>query len=329
MRLFRTGRGVPTIKGMIEVQGLSKRYGDRVAVDDLSFTVKPGIVTGFLGPNGAGKSTTMRLILGLDRPSAGWATVNGRAYRDLRGAAARGRRAARGASDPHRPQRLQPPAGAGPDPCHRPRSRRRGDPAGGPRVRRPQAGRRVLAGYGPAARHRRRAAGRSRHADPGRAVQRPRPGGHPLDPKPAEAAGRRGSHGVRLLAPDERDRAHGRAAGRDRPWPADRRHLGGGVRAQRLRRRRRPRALCRSGPAGRAAGGSGRARRGRRRRPVGAAARPARRSAGWRSRAASPCPSWSSRRSRWRTPSCASPETATEFHGDQAGQVDEPVGASA
>ncbi len=68
---------------MIEVQGLSKRYGDRVAVDDLSFTVKPGIVTGFLGPNGAGKSTTMRLILGLDRPSAGWATVNGRAYREF------------------------------------------------------------------------------------------------------------------------------------------------------------------------------------------------------------------------------------------------------
>jgi ABC-2 type transport system ATP-binding protein len=66
---------------MIDVQGLSKRYGDRLAVDDLSFTVKPGIVTGFLGPNGAGKSTTMRLMLGLDRPSAGWATVNGRAYR--------------------------------------------------------------------------------------------------------------------------------------------------------------------------------------------------------------------------------------------------------
>jgi ABC-2 type transport system ATP-binding protein len=68
---------------MIDVQGLSKRYGDRVAVDDLTFTVKPGIVTGFLGPNGAGKSTTMRLILGLDRPSAGRATVNGRAYRDF------------------------------------------------------------------------------------------------------------------------------------------------------------------------------------------------------------------------------------------------------
>src|SRR5207247_810444 len=63
---------------MIEVTSLTKRYGETVAVDDLSFTVRPGIVTGFLGPNGAGKSTTMRLILGLDNPSRGRATVNGR-----------------------------------------------------------------------------------------------------------------------------------------------------------------------------------------------------------------------------------------------------------
>jgi ABC-2 type transport system ATP-binding protein len=68
---------------MIEVQGLTKRYGDRVAVDDLSFVVKPGVVTGFLGPNGSGKSTTMRLILGLDAPTAGTALVAGRAYRDV------------------------------------------------------------------------------------------------------------------------------------------------------------------------------------------------------------------------------------------------------
>jgi ABC-2 type transport system ATP-binding protein len=68
---------------VIEVQGLSKHYGERVAVDDLSFTIKPGTVTGFLGPNGAGKSTTMRLILGLDRPTSGSATVNGKRYRDL------------------------------------------------------------------------------------------------------------------------------------------------------------------------------------------------------------------------------------------------------
>ncbi|MBO2458143.1 ATP-binding cassette domain-containing protein [Actinomadura violacea] len=67
---------------MIEAHGLTKRYGDRTAVDDLTFTVRPGTVTGFLGPNGAGKSTTMRLVLGLDRPTGGRVTVNGRAYRD-------------------------------------------------------------------------------------------------------------------------------------------------------------------------------------------------------------------------------------------------------
>jgi ABC-2 type transport system ATP-binding protein len=67
---------------VIEANGLTKNYGETRAVDDLTFTVKPGIVTGFLGPNGAGKSTTMRLILGLDRPSAGTVTVNGKAYRD-------------------------------------------------------------------------------------------------------------------------------------------------------------------------------------------------------------------------------------------------------
>ena len=63
---------------MIEVTNLTKRYGATNAVEELSFTVRPGIVTGFLGPNGAGKSTTMRMILGLDRPTAGGATVNGR-----------------------------------------------------------------------------------------------------------------------------------------------------------------------------------------------------------------------------------------------------------
>ncbi|HTZ43599.1 MAG TPA: ABC transporter ATP-binding protein [Jatrophihabitans sp.] len=67
---------------MIVADRLTKRYGGRLAVDDLSFTVQPGVVTGFLGPNGAGKSTTMRLILGLDRPSSGTATVNGKRYVD-------------------------------------------------------------------------------------------------------------------------------------------------------------------------------------------------------------------------------------------------------
>ena len=69
---------------MIEARGLTKRYGDRVAVEDLTFTVRPGIVTGFLGPNGAGKSTTMRMILGLDEPTSGTVTVNGARYRDHR-----------------------------------------------------------------------------------------------------------------------------------------------------------------------------------------------------------------------------------------------------
>jgi ABC-2 type transport system ATP-binding protein len=69
---------------MIEAVGLSKRYGRTVAVDDLSFTVASGRVTGFLGPNGAGKSTTMRMILGLDRPSAGDVRIDGRPYRELR-----------------------------------------------------------------------------------------------------------------------------------------------------------------------------------------------------------------------------------------------------
>jgi ABC-2 type transport system ATP-binding protein len=68
---------------VIEAVGLTKRYGAKVAVDDLSFVVRPGVVTGFLGPNGAGKSTTMRLLLGLDRPSAGTCMVNGKRYVDL------------------------------------------------------------------------------------------------------------------------------------------------------------------------------------------------------------------------------------------------------
>jgi ABC-2 type transport system ATP-binding protein len=69
---------------MIEAEGLSKRYGAALAVDGLSFTAPPGQVTGFLGPNGSGKSTTMRMVLGLDAPTAGRVTVNGRPYAGLR-----------------------------------------------------------------------------------------------------------------------------------------------------------------------------------------------------------------------------------------------------
>ena len=69
---------------MIEAHELTKRYGDTTAVHSLSFTIAPGTVTGFLGPNGAGKSTTMRMIMGLDRPTSGTVTVNGKPYRQLR-----------------------------------------------------------------------------------------------------------------------------------------------------------------------------------------------------------------------------------------------------
>jgi len=67
---------------MIEASHLTKRHGASLAVDDVSFTVAPGAVTGFLGPNGAGKSTTMRMIVGLDRPTSGTVTVNGKRYAD-------------------------------------------------------------------------------------------------------------------------------------------------------------------------------------------------------------------------------------------------------
>jgi ABC-2 type transport system ATP-binding protein len=69
---------------VIEVQGLTKDYGPKRAVDDLTFTIRPGLVTGFLGPNGSGKSTTMRLVLGLDAPTAGGATIDGKRYAEFR-----------------------------------------------------------------------------------------------------------------------------------------------------------------------------------------------------------------------------------------------------
>ena len=71
------------VQGLVQARELTKRYGDKVAVDHLSFDVEPGVVTGFLGPNGAGKSTTMRLIAGLDRPDNGTATIGGLAYVQL------------------------------------------------------------------------------------------------------------------------------------------------------------------------------------------------------------------------------------------------------
>ncbi|MZG19113.1 ATP-binding cassette domain-containing protein [Streptomyces sp. SID5914] len=73
-----------SVGAMIELEGLTKRYGEKVAVNNLSFTVRPGIITGFLGPNGAGKSTTMRMVLGLDRPTAGDVRIDGKHYDQLK-----------------------------------------------------------------------------------------------------------------------------------------------------------------------------------------------------------------------------------------------------
>ena len=78
--MMTTTTGPPQV---IEVRNLCKTYDGKVVIDHLSFTVQPGVVTGFLGPNGAGKSTTMRLIVGLDRPTSGDATIGGVHYADL------------------------------------------------------------------------------------------------------------------------------------------------------------------------------------------------------------------------------------------------------
>jgi ABC-2 type transport system ATP-binding protein len=83
MRNEARGRSVNGMDATLEARGLRKRYGSTLAVDGLSFTVRPGVVTGFVGPNGAGKSTTMRLFLGLDAPDAGVALVGGRPYAEL------------------------------------------------------------------------------------------------------------------------------------------------------------------------------------------------------------------------------------------------------
>ena len=163
---------------MIQAQGLTKRYGSVRAVDGLSFDVRPGLVTGFLGPNGAGKSTTMRMILGLDRPTGG--TRDGQRPAVPRQSAARCTRSARcskpsavhgGRSAYHHLLCLAQSNGI---------PSRRVDEVlelVGLRGRRAAAGRHVLARHEPAARHRRRAARRPAGPDVRRAGQRPRPEG--------------------------------------------------------------------------------------------------------------------------------------------------------
>ena len=103
---------------MIEAHDLTKDYGSKRAVDGLSFTVEPGVVTGFLGPNGSGKSTTMRLILGLDAPTAGSVTVNGKLYRDHAAPLHEVGALLEARVRPHRAFGVQPPARPGADARH-------------------------------------------------------------------------------------------------------------------------------------------------------------------------------------------------------------------
>ena len=185
--------------GMIKITELTKRYGDTLAVNGLSFTVRPGVVTGFLGPNGAGKSTTMRMVLGLDSPSSGTATVDGRHVRDHAAPLTKiGALLEARAVHPKRSGRdhlrwLATTNGI-------PQSRvERGPRTGRPRRGRSPGGRGFLAGNGPAARHRRGAARRSGDHYARRAGQRARPGGDRLDPRAPAGIRARGARRPRVL----------------------------------------------------------------------------------------------------------------------------------
>ena len=219
---------------MIEAVGLTKRYGEKVAVHDLSFTVRPGVVTGFLGPNGSGKSTTMRLIVGLDAPQSGHVTVDGRRYREHAaplhevGTLLEARSVHTGRSAYNHLLALAQTHGIG-----RRRVEEMIDIVGLGEVARKRAGQFSL-GMG-----QRLGIAAALLGDPetvmlDEPVQRPGPRGHPVGAQPAPPPRRGGPHGVRVLAPDERDGADGRAPDRDRAGRADRRHGDRRVRAARV-----------------------------------------------------------------------------------------------
>lgn len=212
---------------MIELAGLTKRFGSKTAVDDLSFQVRPGVVTGFLGPNGAGKSTTMRMMLDLDNPTSGTVRIDGRHYRDLdeplkyigalldaksmHGAAARTTtccawRSRTGSRAPGR-------GGAG---------HGRSDGRGEEEVEG------VLARHGPAPRNRLRTARRPRDPDVRRTRQWSGPRGNSLDPQSHESPRGGGQNDLRLVSPDERNGADGGSFDRHRPGPTARRYIDGG-----------------------------------------------------------------------------------------------------
>ena len=224
---------------MITIESLTKRYGGFTAVDDVTFTARPGRVTGFLGPNGAGKSTTMRVMVGLTPPTVRRASPSTASrFADLpnpglevgvlldASAQHAGRTGREILTIAARTMGLPQPAGR--------RDARPGQPdrEGG---RAPRA--QLLPRHAPAARHRHRPDRRPGGADPRRAGQRARPGRHPLDARPAAVLRRPGRHRAALLAPAARDRGHRRRHRRDRQRP-DRR---AGHQGRAARRRRDPR----------------------------------------------------------------------------------------
>ena len=288
---------------MIEIRALTKRYGRTTAVSDLTFTVRPGMVTGFLGPNGAGKSTTMRMILGLDEPTSGSVTVNGRPPR----AHAAPLRELGGMLDPravhpsrsayHHLLALAQTSG-----IRRSRVDEVIDAVGLRAVAGRRAGKFSL-GMG-----QRLGIAAALLGDPATVVL-----DEPVNGLDVEGIrwirallqdlAAAGEDGLRLLAPDERDRADRHAPDRHRPGPPDRGHQRGGV-------HRLGRAPGRAGPqlgpghAGRAAPLARRDRHPRRRRRAGRV-RPARRRRSARSPPppGSPCSSSPPSRRRWKTPS--------------------------
>ena len=201
---------------VIEVERLTKRFGKKVlAVDDVSFAIEAGSITGFLGPNGAGKTTTLRMILDLVRPTSGSARVLGSRYRDLRAPADAGRRAARRLRLPSRPLRAQRPARdrrrRPASPTHASTRRSRWSSSTGLGQARREG---LLHGHEAAPGPGGGAARRPRGAAARRAGQRPRPRGHPLAARLPARARRRGPHRARLQpragrgGADRRRRAH-------------------------------------------------------------------------------------------------------------------------
>ena len=232
---------------MIELAGLTKVFGRTRAVDDLTCSIEPGMVTGFLGPNGAGKTTTMRMILGLDHPTSGTATIDGKTYRELtEPAAARRVRCWTPSRSIPTGRCVRICAGSrrltG---CRSAGSTRCSTWSACPTVAGKKAGTLSL-GMSQRLGHRGRTARRPAGAAVRRAGQRAGSRGHPLGAHADAHACGRGPHGFRVEPPARRDVQHRRPAGGDRARQVDR--VDDGQRVRRPRRHR-PGPQPAAGPA--------------------------------------------------------------------------------